>query len=174
VNRARGFTLIEVLVALAIVAVGMAAVMSALNSSASTVAYLRDKTFANWVALNKIATIRTSGQQPPKGDTSGDIDYGDRKWHWHMEVVATDAPGLLRMDVRVRPAEVKADEDSGWITTVSGIWGSSVGQPDGLNPNWGAQNAFGSTPSGTTPAPAAPPATPAPVPTAPPTTGNGT
>ncbi len=170
-RRAAGFTLIEVLVALTIVAVGMAAVMSALTSSASTVAYLRDKTFANWVAMNKIATIRTSGQQPARGDSNGDVDFGDRKWHWHMLVVTTDVPGLLRMDVRVRPAEVKADEDSGWMTTVSGIYGAAVAQSNGITPNWGSQNAFGvpgtngsTAPENTpqpqvpTPAPAQPPA----------------
>ncbi len=150
-RRARGFTLIEVLVALTIVAVGMAAVMSALNSSASTIAYLRDKTFANWVAMNKIATIRASGTPPSKGDTNGDIDFGDRKWHWHMEVVTTDVPGLMRMDVRVRPAEVKADEDSGWLTTVSGIYGSAVGQSDGVTPAWGTQNPLGGAPGTGTP-----------------------
>ena len=58
-----GFTLIEVLVALAIVAIGMAAVLGALNSSADTVSYLRDKTFAQWVALNRIAGLRLSGQR---------------------------------------------------------------------------------------------------------------
>ena len=53
--RARGFTLIEVLVALVIVAIGMAAVLGALSSSANTLSFLRDKTFAQWVALNQIA-----------------------------------------------------------------------------------------------------------------------
>ncbi len=176
-RRLRGFTLIEVLVALTIVAVGMAALMSALNSSAETVVYLRDKTFANWVAMNKIATVRTSGQQPAKGNTNGDIDFGDRKWHWHMEVVATDVPGLVRMDVRVRDAQVKADEDSQWLTTVSGIYGSAIGQSDGVTPNWGSQNAFGAAPGTNTPQPTTPgpaPATPqVPTTTPPPTTGTG-
>ena len=68
----RGFTLIEVLVALAIVVIGMAAVMGAIPSSAKTVSYLRDKTFAQWVAENQIVTIRLSGQLVQAGNTNGD------------------------------------------------------------------------------------------------------
>lgn len=158
-NRARrgGFTLIEVLVALAIVAIGMAAVLSALSSSASTVVYLRDKSFAQWVALNKIATLRLMGQQPATGATNGDVDYADRKWHWRQEVATTDAPGVVRIDVSVRPAEVKAGDDNGWVTTVSGIFGNSIGIGDGVHPPWGAQTlGLALTPNGqngATPAP---------------------
>ena len=140
VPAAGGFTLIEVLVALAIVAIGMSAVLTALASSADTVNYLRDKTFAQWVALNKIATIRISGQQPPTGNTNGDTDYAGRSWHWRQAVVATEVPGVVRIDVSVRPAEVKGGDDNGWVTTVSGISGNSVGTPDGgATPNWGTQ-----------------------------------
>ena len=80
-----GFTLIEVLVALAIVAVGMAAVLATLTSSADSVSYLRDKTFANWVALNQIATQRLAGQSLQSGNTDGDSDMAGRKWHWQLE-----------------------------------------------------------------------------------------
>ena len=135
----RGFTLIEVLVALVIVAVGMAAVLSALSSSANTLSFLRDETFAQWVALNKIATIRISGQQPATGTSDGDTDFAGRSWHWRREVVTTEVPGVVRIDVKVRPKEIKAGDDEAWTTTVSGISGNAVGVADGYNPSWGAQ-----------------------------------
>jgi len=169
----RGFTLIEVLVALAIVTVGMAAVLGTLTSSADTVAYLRDKTFANWVALNQIALVRTSGQLPALGNSDGDTDFAGRKWHWHQEVNTTQVPGMVRMDVSVRPADVDSpDSDRGWYATLSGISGDAVGLPRGDLPNWGAQtlapgsNAAGGTPAlpGTTPGTGASPTTPQPQP----------
>lgn len=140
---ARGFTLIEVLVALAIVAIGMAAVMGALTSSANTISYLRDKTFAQWVALNQIANLRLSGQQPPSGNSNGDTDFAGRSWHWRQEVVATQVPGVERIDVSVRPADVKAGDDNGWFSTVSGVWGDAIGTPNGFQPDWGTQTSSG-------------------------------
>lgn len=167
-TEAAGFTLIEVLVALAIVAIGMAAVLGALTSSAGTLSYLRDKSFAQWVALNRIATLRLAGQAPPTGNTEGDVDFAGRSWHWRQEVVTTQVPGVERMDIRVRPADVKPEnEDSGWFTTVSGIWGDAVGIPNGYQPDWGAQLPRGAagpggTVPGTGPQPFTPNITPAP------------
>ena len=172
--RHRGFTLIEVLVALAIVAAGMAAVLGALTSSADTVSYLRDKTFANYVALNQIATLRLSGQAPTSGDTEGDSDMAGRKWHWHQTVSATQVPGMVRIDVSVRPADVQSSsDDRGWYTTMSGMWGDAVAQPRGDLPDWGEQlltpgsNAAGGTP-GTTPGTTTPGTTPSTSPVVPP------
>jgi general secretion pathway protein I len=139
----RGFTLIEVLVALAIVTIGMAAVMSAITSSADTVSYLRDKTFAQWVALNQIATLRLSGQLTATGNSDGDTDYAGRTWHWRQEVTATEVPGVVRIDVKVRPKDVQGGDDNGWFTTVTGIQGDAVGIPNGLQPNWGVQSPLG-------------------------------
>ena len=142
----RGFTLIEVLVALAIVTIGMAAVLGALTSSANTSVYMRDKTFAQWVALNQIALLRLSGQMTATGNSDGDTDFAGRKWHWRREVTATQVPGVVRIDVKVRPAEIKADDDNGWFTTVSGIQGDAVGAPNGYLPDWGAQTLPGLSP----------------------------
>lgn len=139
-----GFTLIEVLVALAIVAIGMAAVLSSLTSSASTVVYMHDKTLANWVALNHIAEQRLLPQMPQLGKSDGDVDFAGQKWHWQQETVATAVQGMVRMDVHVRPADVKTDEDRGWYVTLSGIMGDAVAAPRGDMPLWGT----GSTESG--------------------------
>jgi general secretion pathway protein I len=139
--RRRGFTLIEVLVALAIVAIGMAAVLGTLTSSASTILYMRDKTLAQWVALNHIAEARLKnqpGQVPQLGNTDGDVDYAGQKWHWRQETVATAVQGMVRLDVRVRPADVKADNDHGWYVTLSGIMGDAVSAPRGDMPLWGS------------------------------------
>lgn len=139
----RGFTLIEVLVALAIVAIGMAAVLSTLTSSASTVVYLRDKTLASWVALNHIAEQRLLPQPPQLGKSDGDVDYAGQKWRWHQEVVETSVKGMVRMDVRVRPADSTADDERGWYVTLSGVTGDALSAPRGDLPTWDTQGGPG-------------------------------
>ena len=145
------FPFSQFVIGLVIVAIGMAAVMSALSSAANTVSFLRDETFANYVALNKIATLRLSGQIPQTGTSDGDVDYANRSWHWRQEVASTEIPGVVRIDLKVRPKEVKAGDDEAWTTTVSGIAGNSVGRADGYTPSWGAQAPrYAGSPNGST------------------------
>ena len=165
-----GFTLIEVLVALVIVAIGMAAVLGALSSSANTVSYLRDKMLSEWVGLNQIANVRLQVQQhvqqqqqvPATGNTTGDLEYAGRKWHWRQEVTALQVKGMVRIDVKVRPEEVKGGDDNGWFVTVSGIAGDAVATPKGNDPLWGSGAAAAGQPNpgGTTLTPSTPGNTP--------------
>jgi general secretion pathway protein I len=131
-RRHPGFTLIEVLVALVIVAVGMSVLMGALSSSARTVVYMQDKTFAEWAALNQLALVRIGlqqGQIPPTGTTNGDFDYGNRSWHWRQDVVASQVPGINLINFKVRPKEIKGGDDDSWYVTVTALAGNGMAAP---------------------------------------------
>lgn len=130
---ARGFTLIEVLVALAIVAIGMAAVLGAVGSSADTATYLREKTLAEWIALNQVASARLQAQPPAKGSSDGELDYAGRHWHWHQEVTDGDLPGILRVDVTVQEADTPQGKGAPWIGSASSAIGDAVAAPQGTS-----------------------------------------
>jgi len=157
---ARGFTLVEVLVALVIVAVGMAALLASMGSSADTASYLRDKTFAQWIGLNQLASVRLAGQLPSTGKTDGELDYAGRHWSWQQEVTQLDFPGMLRVDVRVQQTESGSKpKDGQWLATVTGVLGDALAPPSegSLYPDYQVPTTPGAP--GTTPA--APGTTPA-------------
>jgi general secretion pathway protein I len=124
-NRTKGFTLVEVLVALAIVTIGMAALLAALGSSADSATYQRDKTFAEWVALNRIEEVRVALQRPTKGKSEGEAEMAGVKWKWAQEVLETEVKGILRVDVSAKPADAQVGKDV-WYTTVSAIVGDAL------------------------------------------------
>jgi|HubBroStandDraft_5_1064220.scaffolds.fasta_scaffold974585_2 general secretion pathway protein I len=117
----RGFTLMEVLVALAVLALGMIAVIGAAGSSTRLGSELRDRTFADWVAMNELTSIRLAKSAPANGSLNGDADMGGEKWHWKATISGTEDPNLLRIDVAVGTADKPDDA----IETVSGFMGSS-------------------------------------------------
>jgi general secretion pathway protein I len=158
-RRIGGFTLIEVLVALMIVALGMGAVLSALSSSAFNVSALRDKTLAQWIAINQITDTRLSLQVPASGTTQGDIkNFGNGDWHWQQDVIAlTQIPGLLQITVSVRrntaaaPASTTSNKATApnWLASVVGFRGTGVAPASGEVPDWGG-SAFSTSTNGNT------------------------
>jgi general secretion pathway protein I len=145
----RGFTLIEVLIALLVVALGMGALLSTIATSADTVARLRDKSFAQWIALNQIAKVRLSGQQPQVGITTGDEEYAGAQWRWEQEILDPGVAGILRVEVRVglRPPGFKKSEGQSQdtefqaVATGFGFVGSAVTRPSGMEPDWSIASA---------------------------------
>lgn len=108
-RSSRGFTLVEVVVALAIVAVGMLAVFKTIGDTVNNVSYLRDRSFAAWIADNRITEIRLSGEMPSVDETDGDLEYAGRRWHWTANVAQTPVEGIRRVEVRVRREDDAAD-----------------------------------------------------------------
>jgi general secretion pathway protein I len=98
-----GFTLLEVLIALAIVALAVGALLGTVTSSASNVDYLRQKTVAEWVALNRLTEIRIAQQFPDIGRRTGNAEMAGMRWQWEEEVVELPVKGMFRIEVRARP-----------------------------------------------------------------------
>lgn len=106
----RGFTLLEVLVALAVVAIALTAAVTAVGQDARNVTLLRDRTLAHWVAMDRIAEAQLSDDWPGVGKREGDTVMAGQEWHWTFAVSATDDDDVRRLDVEVRhtPREKRA------------------------------------------------------------------
>ena len=134
-RQARGFTLVEVLVALVIVALGMGALMTALSSAAQSTMQLREKSFAEWVGLNQLSTVRLNHALPATGKSEGEVEFASFSWHWQQEVSDMEIPGLKRIVIQVRHAGDDVPKDR-WIATVVGFRGDAVRTPMGVMSDW--------------------------------------
>jgi len=101
-KRQRGFTLLEVLVALAIVAIALGALLKTGAGNSANAVYLRDKTLAHWVAMNKVTEFQLAPGWPATGTTRGKADMAGREWHWTAKVSETFDANVRRLDVEVR------------------------------------------------------------------------
>lgn len=97
-----GFTLLEILVALAILATAMGALIKGGSESASTAAHLRDKTYAHWVAQNKATELQLAKQWLTPGNHKGSSQLADKEWFWQIKVSKTFDADVQRIDVAVR------------------------------------------------------------------------
>lgn len=98
----RGFTLLEVMVALAVLAIAMAAVIKGVGANVSNAGYMRDRTLAHWVAMNKVTESQVRRDWPDPPEEEGTALMGEREWHWTIIVEETPDPEVRRMDVEVR------------------------------------------------------------------------
>ena len=103
-----GFTLIEVLVALAIISIALLAALRAAGQGTANVAELRSRLLAGWVAENLLAEHRARGEWLPLGIQRGKEREGGIEFAWREEVIATPNPAFRRVDVFVFAAPGQA------------------------------------------------------------------
>ncbi len=106
----RGFTLLEVLVALAIVAISLGAALQTTGVFTGNARHLKEKTFALWVAENKATEYQLNRTFPAIGSQEGDEEMAGVNWQWRVKVSATEASQLRRLDISVAHEDGDIDE----------------------------------------------------------------
>lgn len=111
----QGFTLLEVIIALGIVAVGILAVSRAITGYAETTATLEQRMVANWVAANRLETLRILAIKPVPGTEQGSEEMAERVWYFRETTSTTADPLLFRLDVVVF-TDRDETEEAGMLT----------------------------------------------------------
>lgn len=123
-RHAAGFTLLEVLIALAVLALSMGAAIKAVSDYTSNQAYLRDRTMAMWVARNVLVQFQVENEWPDVGERKGTEEMGRREWRWLAVISQTEEVELRRLDVKVFSLE--SEDDDSPLSVLSGF----LVQPD--------------------------------------------
>lgn len=105
---AGGFTLIEVMVALAVVALALPALLFALSQQVDATGYLRDKSMAHAIGANKLSELRllaVAQRDLIQGEDSGVTTMGGREWHWWVDSTETEVAQFYRVEITVASSE---------------------------------------------------------------------
>lgn len=119
-SRSLGFTLIEMMVAMAVLAVGMGAIIKAAAENASNAAYLREREIARWVAADTLTELQITSPWGNSTAPKGEVEMFNITWHWKAKIQKVQDPDLRRIDVEVRRIK---DADA-YLYTLSGFIGN--------------------------------------------------
>lgn len=106
-RKKKGFTLLEVIVSLAVLTMGLGAVIKVATNQSSQVAYIKNKTIALWVANNKANEVQLESW-PRIGVSEGSESMAHQEWRWKLTVSKTADKDLRRLDI-----EVSQDNEKG-------------------------------------------------------------
>jgi len=101
-KKQTGFLLVEVLVALVILAIPLAAIIHAVSQAIDTTAALRDRNIAMWVAQDRLTMHRIERDWPSLKTTTGTSEMAGRSWRWQEKAISTPVAQLRRVEIEIR------------------------------------------------------------------------
>lgn len=101
----QGFTLIEVMLAMAVFSIAGIAILGTAETNARNLGYLESKIVASWVASNQLVEVTLDSSWPPKNNKKGKVELAGQAWHWQQKVIKT-----TDKDMRAIVMEVRLDE----------------------------------------------------------------
>jgi len=102
-----GFTLVEILVALTIIAIAMGALIKSTGSHTASASYLKQKTIAHYVAMNEIKKLHIQNEFPAIGTEKKSTDMAGQTWYWKREIEETG----LQNPYTGKPAKIMRQVD---------------------------------------------------------------
>ena len=97
----KGFTLIEVMVALLVIAVALGGAVKVMGRSSHNASLLAQKTFAQWIGLNQLTKVTLEGKWLKTGESKGDVKMAHQNWKWVQNVIKTEIDDVNRLEVSV-------------------------------------------------------------------------
>jgi general secretion pathway protein I len=107
--KARGFMLMEVMLAVLFLALALAAGIFSTGRYSANAGVLREKTVALWVAHNRLTEIGLEPGWPELGKSDGEVTMAGIDWRWNVEVVATPDPRVRRVNISAQPKDAKTE-----------------------------------------------------------------
>lgn len=115
----KGFTLIEVMLAMAIFAIAGVALMGSAQNNFTNLGHLEQKTIAQWVASNQLVAANLEEKWPPKNNRKGKVEMAGATWFWQQKVVKTTDKGMRQVTMEIRLNEKDKQPISSLVTFVA-------------------------------------------------------